>query len=158
MESNDSGTQLAESRPQFDTSLRVALPVNAPARIPRRSRDESIGSNAFSPFSQVSALALKDSIARGDKPDEVKRPQPPAVNMDHDAQIKTAIRDFSVVALSSKRAGNKEVEATSYVSLGVIYDNQGEFLQGIEQYKLYLQICEGTQKSIYYHTILYVAI
>ena len=58
------------------------------------------------------------------------------------AQLKTAISDFTVLAFSSKRSGKKDVEATAYVSLGVIYDNQGDLPKAIENYKLYAGICE----------------
>jgi hypothetical protein len=66
----------------------------------------------------------------------------PAVNMDHDAQIKTAISDFTVVAFSSKRSGKKDVEAMAYVSLGVIYDNQRNYNMAIEQYENYRTLTE----------------
>lgn len=66
--------------------------------------------------------------------------------MDHDALMKTAVKvlfacirnagslifgakqDFSVLALSSKRAERKDVEATAYASLGVIHDNQANYI------------------------------
>ena len=62
--------------------------------------------------------------------------------MDHDASTKTAIRDFNVLAFSSKRAGKKDVEANAYVSLGVIYDNQKNYKQANEQYMLYLSLTD----------------
>lgn len=64
------------------------------------------------------------------------------INMDHDALNKNALKDFQVLAFSSKRAGKKDVEATAYASLGVIHDNQEDYMTSIEQYKLYLQLCE----------------
>ena len=145
-------TQLADSRPQFDAPLRVAIPVNAPARIAKISHDQHIRTNAFSPAAlSMTKKALPELI--GIVPSNRKvLPSlksstsggggTPIVNMDHDAQIKTAIRDFQMLAFSSKRTGKKDVEASAYVSLGVIYDNQGNYLLAIENYKLYADICE----------------
>jgi tetratricopeptide (TPR) repeat protein len=68
--------------------------------------------------------------------------------MDHDAQIKTSIKDFSVLAFSSKRAGKRDVEAMAYVSLAIIYDNQCNYEAAMENYLLYLDICEKTGDTI----------
>ena len=56
--------------------------------------------------------------------------------------IKTAISDFAMLAFSSKRSGKKDIEAMAYVSLGVIHDNQNNFLKAIENYQLYADLCE----------------
>lgn len=146
MESSSS-TQLADSRPQFDTTLRVALPVNVPQRTGKKSRDDLIRTNAFSPAAlAVGKKTLTSLVGNNGKvaltPLAEKSTSIAAPNMEQDAQIKTSIRDFSVLAFSSKRAGKKDVEATAYLSLGVIYDNQGNYLAAIENYKLYLEICE----------------
>ena len=145
----DQSTQLADSRPQFDTALRVALPINVPQRTGKKSRDDLIRTNAFSPAAlAVGKKTLKSIVGSKGNPE-----LPPldsltsAPNMEQDAQIKTSIRDFTVLAFSSKRAGKKDVEATAYLSLGVIHDNQGDYLKAIENYKLYLQICEEVNDS-----------
>ena len=149
-------TQLADARPKLDCPLRVALPVNAPERTVTSTKDKFIYQNSFSP--NAVALSKKHQISLCQNYDELtflkatdKAPKVPSltpVNMDHDALIKTAIRDFSVLALSSKRAGNKDVEGTAYASLGVIHDNQQHYLEAIESYKLYLQICEEIKDNI----------
>lgn len=149
-------TQLADARPKLDCPLRVALPVNAPERNATSTKDQFICKNAFSPnaisvskkhhislcqdYSELKFLDTKDKAP--------KIPTLTPVNMDHDALVKTAIRDFSVLALSSKRAGNKDVEATAYASLGVIHDNQQHYLEAIESYKSYLSICEEIKDTI----------
>jgi tetratricopeptide (TPR) repeat protein len=143
-------TQLADTRPKLDCPLRVALPVNAPERNATKTKDQFIYHNAFSPNAisvskkhRISMTKNYSELSFLDTSGEMPQlPGAPVVNMDHDALIKTAIRDFTVLALSSKRAGNKDVEATAYASLGVIYDNQLHYLEGIESYKEYLQICE----------------
>ena len=148
-------TQLADARPKLDCPLRVALPVNAPERNVTSTKNQFIYNNAFSP--NAIAVSKKHHVALSSNYAELtflntseKTPSVPSVapvNMDHDALIKTAIRDFSVLALSSKRAGNKDVEATAYASLGVIHDNQQHYLEAIESYKLYLQICEDIKDA-----------
>jgi tetratricopeptide (TPR) repeat protein len=149
-------TQLADARPKLDCPLRVALPVNAPERSVTSIKDKYIYNNAFSPSAvavskkhqaalckDYSELAFLDTTGKAPKV-----PSLAPVNMDHDALIKTAIRDFSVLALSSKRAGNKDVEATAYASLGVIHDNQQHYMEAIGSYQMYLQICEEIKDAI----------
>jgi tetratricopeptide (TPR) repeat protein len=149
-------TQLADARPKLDCPLRVALPVNAPERAASTPKDKFIYENAFSPSAIAASKKRQSALCKNyvelsflDTAKDTPRTHNVApVNMDHDALIKTAIRDFSVLALSSKRAGNKDVEATAYASLGVIHDNQRHYVEAIESYKLYLQICEDIKDAI----------
>mmetsp|Transcript_3419 Transcript_3419/g.5327 ORF Transcript_3419/g.5327 Transcript_3419/m.5327 type:complete len:365 (+) Transcript_3419:54-1148(+) len=149
-------TQLADTRPKLDCPLRVALPVNAPERNATVAKDQFIYNNAFCP--KALAVSKKHHVALSSTEyndlaflkTDGKAPILPRtpVNMDHDALIKTAIRDFTVLALSSKREGNKDVEATAYASLGVIHDNQQNYLESITNYKSYLQLCEEIEDTI----------
>lgn len=138
-------TQLADTRPQLDCPLRVAIPVNAPNRNVRLTKDQFIHNNAFSPEALTQS---KKSKILMNTPVELlptintDSKCTPSLNLDQDAVTKTAIKDFTTLAFSSKRAGKKDVEATAYASLGVIYDNQSNFLMAIESYKSYLQICD----------------
>ena len=153
---DDQSTQLADSRPKLDKPLRVALPVNAPERNPNISKDEYIYTNAFAPNAvsvskkHHTALANKSSeltpLVTGWTPSTM--PGNKAINMDHDALIKTAVKDFTVLAFSSKRAGKKDVEATAYASLGVIHDNQAQYQEAIEHYKNYMQICSEIEDFV----------
>lgn len=143
-------TQLSDVRPQVDTPLRISIPVNAPNRNLKLPRDRFIYENSFSPaaitvskkrqimFNEHDAEKLLEQTEN----DAVVLPGNALVNMEHDATIKTSIRDFTMLAFSSKRAGKKDVEATAYASLGVIHDNQSNYLQAIESYRQYLEICE----------------
>ncbi len=140
-------TQLADSRPQLDQPLRVVIPVNAPARLNKSSQDQYIQQNAFSPmaFSQTrrtlpELMGVSNKKSSGGSPDKGKKTRPQADNSD--AGIKTAISDFSVLAFSSKRSGKKDIEAMAYVSLGVIHDNQENYLLAIENYQMYGDLCE----------------
>jgi len=142
----DQSTQLADTRPQYDAPLRVGIPVNAPQRNIRSSVEKLIRESTFSPSAfQLNKSNLKDNNTTGVQvvnTDSESEKKLPVVNMQHDAQIKTAIKDFSVLAYSSKRAEKKDQEAIGYVSLGVIHDNQCNYQSAIENYKLYLQLCE----------------
>lgn len=142
-------TQLAESRPQLDSPLRVGIPINAPERAPKAKSDELIRANTFSP--QAFAVSKKNQlnlIKFGKSLIEESTASGKSTNPGHDALAQTSIQDFTVLALSSKRADKKEVEATAYASLGVIYDDQSNYKLSIENYQLYLQICEDINDTI----------
>lgn len=70
------------------------------------------------------------------------------IPMNHDASQKNQLTDYSLLAVSSKRANKKDVEAMAYASLGVLYDNQEDYLSAIHYYSLYLAICEELQDTI----------
>jgi tetratricopeptide (TPR) repeat protein len=140
-------TQLAESRPQLDFPLRVGIPINAPERRPKPKSDDIIRANTFSP--QALAISKKNQAnlaAFGES--LIDSPNKTPVNTEHNALVATSIKDFTVLALSSKRADKKEVEATAYASLGVIYDDQSNNKLAIENYELYLAICEDINDTI----------
>ena len=153
VESDAPSTQLADHRPQFDNVLRIALPVNVPQRLEKKSRDDLIRMHSFSPaaisngraYMQTlvqSSIATKNSIITLTGKEIPTPVDTSGKSLDQDAEILTSIRDLTVLAFSSKRAGKKDIEATAYLSLGVIYDNQCNYLAGIESYKLYLELCE----------------
>lgn len=128
----EAATQLADSRPKIDTPLRVQIPlsINAPCRVDSVPNDNRIKQTAFSPAAFKNAGTIKPLISMGPNtkiPPLVPTEGSAIVNMDHDAQLKTAIRDYSVLAFSSKRAGKRDVEAAAYVSLAVIHDNQSNY-------------------------------
>jgi len=137
----ETATQLEDSRPQIDTPLRVKAPANVPKRTERLSRDDYIKTNAFSPsaFAQTSKL-LKTTVDPLMAPKSTKSASS-VVKMDHDAEIRTSIKDFTLLAFSSKRAGKKEVEASAHISLALIFDNQGNMKSAIEHYKQYHELC-----------------
>lgn len=139
-EGNQSATQLADTRPQIDTPLRVQIPLNTPARINKQTGDDYVRENAFSPSALAFSKTLINMASKGNKLPTIKDNKG-QVNMGHDAQIKTAIRDYSMLAFSSRRAGKRDVAATAYVSLAVIHDNQNNYLLGIDCYQQYYDIC-----------------
>ncbi len=137
-------TQLADSRPQLDQPLRINIPVNAPARKVKQTQDEHIQKNAFSPMAlSQTKRALPELLGINKPKDESKISGTNTAGAGQkEASSKTAIADFSMLAFSSKRSGKKDVEAMAYVSLGVIYDNQGNYLKAIEVYQQYADLCE----------------
>ena len=134
-------TQLEDSRPQIDTPLRIKSSANVPSRIGRQSKDEHIKSNAFSPAAFAQSGSLIKQVSSPQKKNirdsDATSKQP---KLQHEADITTSLKDYTMLAFSSKRAGKREVEASAYISLAVIYDNQGNLKKGIENYKLYLDI------------------
>jgi hypothetical protein len=119
-------TQLADTQPQIDTPIRVLIPhaTNAPPRVNKSSRDDHIRTNAFSP--QAFAMSLNNLQGLGPN----SRLPSLANNKnsgDMEAKIKTAIHDYTTLAFSSHRAGKRDIEGSAYISLGVIYDNLGNY-------------------------------
>ncbi len=139
-------TQLADSRPQLDQPLRVTIPVNAPMRAIRASQDEHIQKNAFSPMAlSATKSALPELLGVGKGNSEESKGGSAKGGDNGSAAVagtQTAIADFSTLAFSSKRSGKKDKEAIAYVSLGVIYDNQGNQQKAIENYQLYADLSD----------------
>ena len=137
-------TQMADSRPQIDTPLRIMLPENIPQRNGRQIRDDVIRQAAFSPDAYAQSL-LAEIPEKGKEVSERTPTASALMAMAHDADIHTKIKDFSTLAFSSRRAGKLDVEGQAYLSLAVIYDNQRNYKLGIENYQLYMDICTQLQ-------------
>jgi len=138
-------TQLADSRPQLDQPLRVTIPVNAPARKVKQTQDKHIQKNAFSPMALSQTRRALPELLGLRKAEETSKKGMAEVGVNAgqaEAASKTAVADFTMLAFSSKRSGKKDVEAMAYVSLGVIYDNQGYHAKAIEIYQQYADLCE----------------
>jgi tetratricopeptide (TPR) repeat protein len=141
-------TQLADSRPQLDQPLRVTIPVQAPARTSRSSQDQQIQKNAFSPMAlSATKSALPELLGVKKTSEESKGGSKKQEGSGADAGIQTAIADFTTLAFSSKRSGKKDKEAIAYVSLGVIYDNQGNHEKAVENYQLFADLSEDMSDS-----------
>ena len=122
--------------------LRIKAPDKAPERVSSRSRDNFIKLNAFSPSAFAASQKL-GPIATGKTKTSLQHISgTQTVNMDADAQLNTAVRDFTMLAFSSRRAGKKDVEASAYISLAVINDNQEKYKVANDNYFEYLRICE----------------
>lgn len=125
----ESVTQLADSQPQIDTPLRILLPAstNAPTRTQGTCRDDHIRTNAFSPAAYAATLNITEQDSIGPNNRIPSLGSSARIGGDSQAKIKTAVSHYTVLAFSSHRAGKKEVEASAYVSLAVIYDNMKNY-------------------------------
>ena len=142
-------TQLADVNPTLDMPLRIKAPGNVPERVRRIGRDDEIRRSSYLPFAYKN---MKESLGRALESDDclaaLRRifaqyhSGAPPLSSDSDATTNTSIKDFTILASSSKRVGKKDVEANAYLCLGIMYDNQNKLKQAIDNYKLYLTISE----------------
>jgi len=162
-------TQLSDTRPILDHPLRVAIPVNVPSRNATANRDQAIYISTFSPMAiaqsnhhfynskeTTSNKLFAQSLIVEDKSLYMKKAKividengkNQLIRMEHNASNKNQLKDFQVLAASSRRADKKDVEATAYASLGVVYDNQEEYLISIEYYNQYLSLCQELNDAV----------
>lgn len=156
--SEEQATQLADTRPYLDTPLRVSLPVNVPIRILAPSRDKSIYEDTYSSIAVAAAKregnllassfehAYRD-IANVEAPFLYKAKSSGGVrnknvSSENEAMLKNTLKDYTVLAQSSRRAGKKDVEGQAYASLGVVFDNESQYLTAIDYYQKYLVVSE----------------
>lgn len=69
------------------------------------------------------------------------------INIDEETAIKNSIKDYELLSISSSRNGKKDVEAMAYASLGVLYENNKNYLVAISYYKKYLKLCQELNDS-----------
>jgi hypothetical protein len=124
------------------------------------SFDEDTSVSMFTPpnnekFKNVTEKIQFDKLplpSTNDSSSENKLPEiqgkDPFGSMKYDANIKNLLNDYLVLSVSSKRANKKDVEAMAYASLGVLYDNQNEYVTANAYYQQYLSICDELQDVI----------
>lgn len=159
--SNEQTTQLADTRPYLDTPLRVSIPVNVPPRILAPSRNKIIYEDTYSPMAVGAAtregralLQAHNKVYRDILTTEEEftfkttggqsshRVGKRNSSSESDAILKNTLKDFTVLAHSSKRAGKKDLESTAYASLGVVFDNEEEYFRAIDNYQKYLSLAD----------------
>lgn len=96
---------------------------------------------------QLHRLPVPSADSNSDKLPEIQG-KDPFGSVRYDANLKNLLNDFQVLAVSSKRANKKDVEAMAYASLGVIYDNQDDYTTAIPYYEQYLKLCDELQDVI----------
>jgi tetratricopeptide (TPR) repeat protein len=136
-------TQLSDEKPRFDKPIRIALSMNAPDREENVCNDDSLRQHIFSPSAFSKSLAeLTDSST-------ISNHSRPFLQADlisiQNAEASTAISDYQAVAYSNRRLGKRNIEGSSYISLGVIYDNQKNYPKAIEEYEKYLEIAQSQE-------------
>ncbi|KAG6969318.1 hypothetical protein JG687_00003300 [Phytophthora cactorum] len=119
------GTQLAEATPQLDFPQRIDAPESLKAQI-RSSFDN--GAEIEAKLSCCSSQKLKD---RGR------------------AVSSKLIKEYSMLAESSKRAGRHDAECTAFLCLGILYDNVEDYSKAIDCYLLVLSISESTENKLF---------
>lgn len=159
--SEEQATQLADTRPYLDTPLRVTIPVNVPVRVLAPSRDKSIYEDMYSPMAISAAKREGETLsssydhayrdmANVQSPFLYKAKNAVSTGMvrnknvssEHEAMLKNSLKDYTVLAQSSRRAGKKDVEGQAYASLGVVFDNDEQYLLAIDYYLKYLSVSE----------------
>jgi tetratricopeptide (TPR) repeat protein len=125
-------TQLAMSRPQINSQLRVQAAPNTPARASNAAdnNDEYLRETLFSP------TAMQNLGGKSKNP-----PLPTSLmHVEQQANVKNLLKEFSTMALSNNRVGRKDLEALAYSSIGIIHDNLDNFKHAITSYQQYLQL------------------
>ncbi|KAF0716545.1 Aste57867_2793 [Aphanomyces stellatus] len=136
------GSQLAEATPQIDLPQRMDAPLmmNTPPRVPSMTRDARVRQTIFS----ARAIARRKH-AESTLP--INIPQPPLVNLDKPKETAAEtkrLKDYAMLATSSKRAGRAEQEALAYFCMGIVHDNLDDFVTGIDVYKKALALLQDS--------------
>jgi tetratricopeptide (TPR) repeat protein len=68
-------------------------------------------------------------------------------HMENQAVFQKQMKDYNMLAFSSRRAGRHQMEAAAYYSMGVLLDNMEEYDKAIEQYKKFIHVCKNKTKD-----------
>ncbi|OWZ24773.1 hypothetical protein PHMEG_000130 [Phytophthora megakarya] len=153
--SSREGTQLAEASPQIDFPQRIDAPesIKTPARDFPQTREQRIQKTVFSPHA-TALRKLKTQIRSSfDNGPQIEaklgccsshklKDRGRAVSSKH-------IKEYSMLAESSKRAGRHDAECTAYLCLGILHDNVEDFSKAIDCFLLVLSISESTQNKLF---------
>ncbi|KUF80003.1 Tetratricopeptide repeat protein 28 [Phytophthora nicotianae] len=149
------GTQLAEATPQLDFPQRIDAPesIKTPERDFPQTREERIQKTVFSPhatalrklktqirssFDNGAQIEAKLSCCSSQKLKDRRK-----------AVSSKLIKEYSMLAESSKRAGRHDAECTAYLCLGILHDNVEDYSKAIDCYLLVLSISESTQNKLF---------
>ena len=53
------------------------------------------------------------------------------------------LRDYELLAFACRRAGKQRDEGRAYFSMGILYDNLGEWKKAVDCYKRFLNVCKA---------------
>ncbi|TYZ63765.1 hypothetical protein PybrP1_004909 [[Pythium] brassicae (nom. inval.)] len=149
------GTQLAEAAPQLDLPQRIDAPstIKTPARVPAPSRDERIRKTVFTPRATALRrlqLQIRSSFENGGEIESKLACCSEHKLKEHDSAVSAKlIKEYLMLAESSKRAGRHDAECAAHLCLGITYDNVEEFTKAIDCYLLVLSISESTQHKVF---------
>lgn len=142
---NLGSTQLADQFPQVDLPQRISAPdsMKAPERKLSQSRNAQINEHYFSPKAHRGQISGQCGSATEKARNEVLVKSCFERHSSHHNQIK----DLSILASSSRRAGNLNREAVAYFSTGVIYDNLDDYSKAVESYKKFAVACSQAENA-----------
>lgn len=58
------------------------------------------------------------------------------------------MKDYTMLAFSSRRAGRHQMEGAAYYSMGVLLDNMEAYEKAIDQYKKFIGVCKNKTKDV----------
>ncbi|KAF4042111.1 Tetratricopeptide repeat [Phytophthora infestans] len=149
------GTQLAEATPQLDFPQRIDAPesIKTPDRDFPQTREERLQKTVFSPHA-TALRKLKTQIRSSfDNGAEIEAKLSCCSSQklkDRGRAVSSKlIKEYSMLAESSKRAGRHDAECTTYLCLGILHDNVEDYSKAIDCYLLVLSISESTQNKLF---------
>ncbi|CEG39194.1 Predicted G-alpha GTPase interaction protein, contains GoLoco domain [Plasmopara halstedii] len=149
------GTQLAEAAPQLDFPQRIDAPesIKTPARCFPQTREERIQKTVFSPHA-AALRTLKQQIRMSfdNGADLEAKLSCCSLSKLKNSGRKVSsrlIKEYSMLAESSKRAGRHDAECIAYLCLGILYDNIEDYSKAIDFYLLVLSISESTKNKLF---------
>ncbi|KAG7402335.1 hypothetical protein PHYBOEH_000043 [Phytophthora boehmeriae] len=149
------GTQLAEATPQVDLPQRIDAPesIKTPSREFPPTREQRIQKTVFSPHA-TALRKLKTQIHSSfENGAEIEAKLVCCSSQklkDRGRAVSSKlIKEYSMLAESSKRAGRHDAECTAYLCLGILHDNVEDYSKAIDSYLLVLSISESTDNKLF---------
>jgi len=144
-------TQLAERFPQIDLPQRVDPPpyMNAPPRSVVMSKDQLIRESSFSPkaHSRRKYDIASYKVGGPEKATSGAAPRKGGgatlkSHTENQSPLQAQVKDYTMLAFSSRRAGRHQMEGAAYFSMGVLYDNMGQYMKALDCYKKFVAVCQ----------------
>ncbi|KAF4324183.1 hypothetical protein BBO99_00000060 [Phytophthora kernoviae] len=149
------GTQLAEATPQVDLPQRIDAPesIKTPPRDFPPTREDRIQKTVFSPHATALRklrTQINSSFENGAEIEAKLACCSSQKLKDRGRAVSSKlIKEYSMLAESSKRAGRHDAECTAYLCLGILHDNVEDYSKAIDSYLLVLSISESTQNTLF---------
>jgi tetratricopeptide (TPR) repeat protein len=67
---------------------------------------------------------------------------------ENQAAFQKQMKDYTMLAFSSRRAGRHQMEGAAYYSMGVLLDNMEAYEKAIDQYKKFIGVCKNKTKDV----------
>uniref|UniRef100_K3WJS9 MalT-like TPR region domain-containing protein n=1 Tax=Globisporangium ultimum (strain ATCC 200006 / CBS 805.95 / DAOM BR144) TaxID=431595 RepID=K3WJS9_GLOUD len=127
--------------------------IKTPARVTAPTRDERIRKTVFAPHA-AALRKLKHQVRHSfENGAEVEAKlaccSAQKLKERDNAVSAKLIKEYLMLAESSKRAGRHNAECAAHLCLGITYDNVEEYSKAIDCYMLVLSISESTKHSIF---------